>query len=747
MNFICHPVNHLIALPRKNEWRAIGNDPQFLMKPENSTATAPGWYVISAKMKTNKGVVIDPCIYYDCGSGFTEANKLDLFFGSDQDWESGQVILLPTTVVRLRMDPSIQDCEFELSELGISRISRQHAGLKMALAIFKRAFGKREKLKITASIAGCLLKFNLRNLGDWLWGAYNTRRDFAYSKWIQLYENHRGLSQAQINEGISALERKPRISILLPVFNTPEKWLRRCIETVLSQTYANWELCIADDASTGHEIRGVLKEFAGRDNRIKLFFRDANGHISAASNTALSMATGEYVALLDHDDELASNALYEVVMAINQNPEWKVIYSDEDKIDEAGQRFGPYFKPEWNYDLFLSQNCVSHLGVYRTDVIRGVGGFREGFEGSQDYDLVLRIIEKIEPSEIGHIAKVLYHWRAIRGSTALGFQQKSYAQIAACKALSEHFDRMHIKAHVNTIEIGFQKVRYDLPNPVPLVTLIVPTKDRVDLLKMSIGSLLKKTDYPQFEIIIVDNQSQKTETHKYFREIVRDKRVRVLKYDKPFNFSAINNFAAKYAQGSIIGLVNNDIEVIHGDWLTEMVSHAVRHGVGAVGAKLYYPDDTIQHAGVIVGFDGVAGHVYRGHGAKFTGQSGRAFLTQNLSAVTGACLLVRKHVYDEVGGLDESLKVAFNDIDFCLRIREAGYRNVWTPFAELYHHESLSRGYEDTPEKQERFQSEVMFMKNRWAKELDHDPAYNPNLSLVGNAFTLAHPPRAGKTP
>jgi len=301
---------------------------------------------------------------------------------------------------------------------------------------------------------------------------------------------------------------------------------------------------------------------------------------------------------------------------------------------------------------------------------------------------------------------------------------------------------MHITANVDTTEIGFQRVRYGLPTPAPLVSLIIPTKDRVDLLKMCIGSILKKTDYDAFEIIIVNNQSQQSETMKYLREIVRDKRIRVLDYDNSFNFSAINNYAVQHANGSVIGLVNNDIEVINGDWLTEMVSHVIRPGVGAVGAKLYYPDDTIQHAGVIIGFEGVAGHAYRGHGAKFTGQAGRASLTQSLSAVTGACLFVRKQVYEEVGGLDESLKVAFNDIDFCLRIRQAGYRNIWTPFAELYHHESLSRGHEDTPEKQERFQSEIMFMKTRWADELDHDPAYNPNLSLVGDAFSLARPPR-----
>ncbi len=742
MDFICEPVNHLVALPRENHWRAIGNDSQFLLQSRKSEILLPGWYIISAAMKITKGSIVDPCVYFDVGSGFSEANKLDLFFGSDQDWKMGQVILLPTQVKRLRLDPSIQNCEFELKSLEVTKISRFSAAVRMLHAAYKRAFGKRKKTELMSEALKRLLKIDSNKFGDWLWHIYNTRRDATYAKWIQQYELHHALESEEVAELLSQLERKPRISILLPVYDPPEKWLRRCIESVIEQFYQNWELCIVDDASRKPEIRKILDEYALRDSRIKLHFREKNGHISAASNTALGLATGDYVALLDHDDELSMNALFETALAIERNPEWQLIYSDEDKIDESGQRFDPYFKPEWNYDLFLSQNCVSHLGVYRMDAIRGVGGFREGFEGSQDYDLALRLIERLQPFQIGHIPKVLYHWRAIKGSTALGFQQKSYAQVAASRAVSEHFERMQIKAEVSTTEVGFQRNKFSVPDPKPLVTLIIPTKDRVDLLQMSVGSILEKTSYEPFEIIIVDNRSEKNETRKYLESLSKDRRIRVLKYDASFNFSAINNFAARHARGSIIGLINNDIEVIHEDWLSEMVSHAIRPGVGAVGAKLYYPNDTIQHAGVILGFDGVAGHAYRGKDAKFPGQVGRAFLTQNLSAITAACLIVRKEIFDQVSGLDESLQVAFNDIDFCLRIRAAGFRNLWTPFAQLYHHESLSRGYEDTPEKQARFQNEIALMKNRWADELDHDPAYNPNLSLKGNAFDLAYPPR-----
>jgi O-antigen biosynthesis protein len=742
MKFTCKPIKHLVALPRSNEWRAEGNDSQFLLDAVDQTTVVPGWYKIQATIKTKKGILIDPCLYFDVSSGFSESSKFDLHFGSDQDWQLGQIIVLPAGVTRLRLDPSNQACDFELSEIGIEKLSRVSAAMEMGAAIYKRQFGKRKKFAFIFEAITQALSFNISSFGDWLWRSYNTLRDVSYSRWIQLYESHHNLDQQQVDELAKQLAVKQKISILLPVYNTPEKWLRRCIESVISQFYENWELCIADDASTKPEIKKILNEFAIRDKRIKLHFREKNGHISAASNTALTMATGDYIALLDHDDELSSNALYEIALALGKNPQWRLIYSDEDKIDEAGQRFDPYFKSDWNYDLFLSQNCISHLGVYHADTLRGIGGFREGFEGSQDYDLAIRMIEKLQPTQIGHIPKVLYHWRAIEGSTALGVQQKSYAQVAACKTINEHFERQQIRAEAISTKAGFQRIKYLLPLSLPLVSLIIPTRDRVDLLRMSVGSILKKTKYDPFEIIIVNNQSQKTETLKYFDNITKDKRVKIIDYDALFNFSALNNYAAKYANGSIIGLVNNDVEVIHGDWLTEMVSHAARPSVGAVGAKLYYPNDTIQHAGVIVGLGGVAGHAYHREPAKFLGQASRACLTQNLSAVTAACLVVSKKVFDEVGGLDETLGVAFNDIDFCLRIQRAGYRNVWTPFAELYHHESLSRGYEDTPEKRARFQAEVLFMKQRWSAELGRDPAYNPNLTLTGNAFDLAYPPR-----
>ena len=529
----------------------------------------------------------------------------------------------------------------------------------------------------------------------------------------------------------------------MPVYNTPARWLKRCIESVLEQSYSHWQLCIADDASTLPHVRQILDHYAHRDPRINVMYRTTNGHISDASNSALELAQGEYVALLDHDDELHLSALAEIASAIQQNPEWKLIYSDEDKIDEDGKRYGPYFKPDWNYDLLLSQNVFSHLGVYKTSLIREVGGFRKGYEGSQDHDLVLRCLEKINPSrELGHVPRVLYHWRAISGSTALAMGEKSYAIDAGVRAIRDHLGRLGRDATVAATDGNQYRVRYALPPCPPKVSLIIPTRDKVELLRKCIASILELTSYPNYEILVIDNQSRELATFAYFSELRSEPRVRVISYDAPFNYSAINNFGVSSATGSIIGLINNDTEVINAGWLEEMVSHALRPEVGAVGAMLYYPGGAIQHAGVLLGIHGVAGHAYahkpRGH----VGQCARALLVQSMSAVTGACLLIRKEIFEQVSGLDDRLQVAFNDVDFCLRVRQAGYTNVWTPFAELYHQESASRGLYDTAEKQAQFDKEVKFMVDRWEKELAADPAYNPNLSLTGEPFSLAFPPR-----
>jgi glycosyltransferase involved in cell wall biosynthesis len=538
-----------------------------------------------------------------------------------------------------------------------------------------------------------------------------------------------------------SFKHEPIISIVMPVYNTAEIFLRRAIDSVLAQSYDHWELCIADDASRKLHVRKALEEYARQDTRIKIKFREQNGHISAASNSALELATGEYVALMDHDDELARHALFFMVEAINRNPSAQILYSDEDKIDELGNRSDPHFKPDWNPDLFFSQNYVSHLSIYRCELLQRIEGFRIGVEGSQDQDLLLRCLPCVNPADIMHIPKVLYHWRALEGSTARTSEEKTYTTEAGIKALTDFFssqDQNHIQVEAGLLPNTY-RVRYPIPQPEPLVSLLVPTRDMLEVLEPCIRSILERTTYQNYEIVIVDNESVQSATFDYFKYIqAEDARVRVLTYRYPFNYSAINNYGVQQARGELIGLVNNDIEIINREWLTEMISHALRPEIGCVGAKLYYQDETIQHAGVIIGLGGVAGHSHKYFPRSASGYFCRLKIVQNLSAVTAACLIVRKSIYEQVGGLEEAaLRIAFNDVDFCLKVREAGYRNLWTPYAELYHYESKTRGAEDTPEKQARFNSEIEFIKTKWGKVLARDPFYSQNLTLAREDFSI----------
>jgi glycosyltransferase involved in cell wall biosynthesis len=564
-----------------------------------------------------------------------------------------------------------------------------------------------------------------------------------YSEWVRRFDTINDEGRNIIRSKIDTLDRKPLISVLMPTYNSNPDWLRQAIESVRQQIYPHWELCIADDASTDKAIRPILEDYAALDPRIKVVFREQNGHISAASNSALELVTGEWVALLDHDDLLAEHALFWVVHAINNRLHAKLIYSDEDKIDQSGRRFAPYFKCDWNVDLFYAHNMICHLGVYKTDLIRSIGGFRVGFEGSQDYDLALRCIEQIKDDEIHHIPRVLYHWRMHEASTASSVGVKPYASRAGEKALAEHFERRHIQAAVELTAPHMRRVRYMLPKDPPLVSLIIPTRNGLQLIRQCLTSILQKTAYPNYEVIIVDNGSDDPATIRYFESLQTDARVHILRDDRPFNYSALNNGAVKTAKGEVIGLLNNDLEVISPEWLSEMVSIVLQPGVGAVGARLWYPDKTLQHGGVVLGLGGVAGHSHKHLPHYSYGYACRAVATQSFSAVTAACLLIRKSVYEEVGGLNErDLSVAFNDVDFCLRVKGTGYRNVWTPYAELYHHESATRGLEDTPEKQARFTKEIHYMKRRWSGLLQNDPAYSPNLTLDYEDFSLAWPPR-----
>ncbi len=677
----------------------------------------------------------------------------------------------PLQGIRARLGERIFPAEFGLERLDVLDHFRDHPSAERCGWILKVEIPRfrTHRLVLEARDAsGAWHAFHARDLKRSAEAAPPPPN--SYAAWVAAYDTLTPDEADRIREKLAALKKRPLISVLMPVYNPPEKWLVRAIESVRRQLYDNWELCIADDASKAPHVRAVLARYQKKDPRIKIVRRETNGHISATSNDALALAHGEFIALLDHDDEIRPHALACVALELDRHPDADLIYTDEDKIDENGHRYDHYFKPDWNPDLFNVQNYISHLGVYRTLLVREVGGFRVGYEGSQDWDLAMRVVERTAPERIRHIPKILYHWRSVPGSTALLIGAKSYAVTAAEKVITEHFARTGVTATLSPTKGSYWRVHYPIPQPAPLVSLIIPTRNRLNVLRPCIESIVAHTTYPNYEIVIVDNDSDDPDTLTYLRELaartVAEGRtepgtdsastslaplapsappagVRILRYPGEFNFSAINNFAVAHTDAPVVGLLNNDLEVIHGDWLDEMVGQALRPNIGCVGAKLYYPNDRIQHAGVILGIGGVAAHAWQSHPRGSAGQSHRNLLQQNLSAVTAACLLIRREIYEEVGGLEaESLKIAFNDVDFCLKVRAAGYRNLWTPYAELYHHESASRGAEDTLEKRDRFRSEVDHMTEKWGDALLNDPAYNPNLTLTVNDFTPAVPPR-----
>ena len=720
-------------------YQASQVDPIFSLKSKPLS----GWYMLEIQLKLPT-VRVNGLIYRDGND--KEGDTHSLGFPLYYDRLCKRLIHF-SAVGQLSFALQMAQGDFELQHFRLARVTKKFARSRMLTKL--RALHPRYKES--------LARHRHRGEGDVDWAntadlqtlwldycaIFEESSDIVpYPGWIAAFDTLTDEDRVAMRMQTEGGNHKLLVSIVMPVYNPTPIWLKQAIDSVCIQIYPNWELCIADDASTDPEIRPLLECYAQMDKRIKVVFREQNGHISAASNSALALAQGEWIALLDHDDLLAEHALFWIVDMINKQPECRLIYSDEDKIDEAGGRSDPYFKCDWNQDLFYSQNMFSHLGVYHTDLVRKVGGFRIGMEGSQDYDLALRCSEHIASDQIQHIAQVLYHWRIHADSTAHSSNAKPYAMIAGERALNEHFDRQGVNANAESLGYGY-RVRYALPECLPLVSLIIPTRNGLKLLKQCVESILAKTTYPNYEILIVDNGSNEPATLRYLKVLALDLRIRVLRDDRPFNYSSLNNSAVKVARGEIIGLINNDIEVISPDWLSEMVSHALRPEVGAVGARLWYADDTLQHAGVVLGVHGIAGHAHRFLPRDHEGYCGRASLIQSFSAATGACLVVRKSLYEQIGGLNEiELQVACNDVDFCLRLREAGYRTIWTPYAELYHHESATRGFDDTPEKQARSAKEVAYMQKRWGDLLQNDPAYSPNLSLDNEDFSLAWPPR-----
>lgn len=557
--------------------------------------------------------------------------------------------------------------------------------------------------------------------------------DMDYDKWFKFHMTSKAELDAQRN---TKFEYNPKISIVVPTYNTVPEFLRNMIESVINQTYSNWELCIADGASTNEETLKMLKEYSQIDDRIKVKFLKENYMISGNTNEGLKMVTGEYVALLDHDDLLTEDALFYYVEILNEDRDVEFMYSDEDKTDENElEFFGPHFKQDWAPDTLRSYNYITHFSVFSKELLDKVGYFRSEYDGSQDYDIILRLTEQAK--KIKHIPKVLYHWRVHSQSTAGGIDAKPYCLVAAKKALASHLERIGVKGTVRDGKFsGSYKVDFDIIGE-PKISIIIPNKDEVKSLKKCINSILSKSTYKNYEIIIVENNSKSTSIFKYYEQLKEHENINVIKWEKEFNYSAINNFGVKHATGEYILLLNNDVEVITENWLEEMLMHAQRKEVGAVGAKLYYPDNSIQHCGVILGVGGIADHLGKESSRYDVGHIGRLCVTQNLSAVTAACLMIKKSIYEEVGGLSEEFVVAYNDVDLCMKVREKGYLIVLNPFAELYHYESKSRGMENTEEKVNRFIGEVELFKKKWGNNLV-DPYYNVNFSNESARFLLS---------
>ena len=541
-------------------------------------------------------------------------------------------------------------------------------------------------------------------------------REIPYQKWIVRHLPGKAELEKQRR---TKLSYSPKISIVVPLYKTPEKYLRRLTESVQQQTYPNWELCLSDGSGTDSPLTGILKELSAKDARIKVITHDRALQISENTNSAIEAASGDFIAFADHDDELTPHALFECVKALNDHPGTLVVYSDEDKMSMDGHKFfQPHFKPDYNPDLLCTVNYICHLFVVSRSVIEKVGMLRKEFDGAQDYDFIFRCVEAVKDEEIYHVPKILYHWRCHENSTAENPESKTYAFDAGRRAVQEHYNRVGVHAKVSDGEFpGLYRTEFIRDND-PLISIIIPNKDHIDDLKRCMDSI---------------------EPFEYYKKLeAENDKVHVVYWDGVFNYSAINNYGASFAKGEYFLLLNNDTEIINPNCLEELLGYCMRSDVGAVGARLYYEDDTIQHAGVVIGFGGIAGHCFVLQPRGTTGYCHRIICAQDYSAVTAACMMVKRSAFEKVGGLSEELQVAFNDIDFCMKLRQAGYLIVYNPYAELYHYESKSRGLEDTPEKVARFNREISVFEKRWPDILRNgDPYYNPNLTLKSQDFSL----------
>ena len=563
-----------------------------------------------------------------------------------------------------------------------------------------------------------------------------------YPRWVGYYDRTDGRIRRAVAAAIERMNDRPVISVLMPVLHPVPEHLEAAIESVRWQLYPAWELCIAVAAPISPPVEALLRAKQAEDSRITICWQPADGLVSDATNAALALASGSFIVRLGDGDMLSPRALHEAAVRIAVNPDVDILYSDEDMIDASGRRSMPYFKPGWNPDLLLSHNLINRTGIYRRALVDAIGGFRPELGDSQGYDLALRCVGSGNPARVSHVPHVLYHMRQHSRDDA-DKQETAGRLRAASDGLGRTIPGVRVEALPN-VPSG-HRVIYPIPRPEPLVSVIIPTRNHADMLARTMDGLLARTDYAALQVLIVDNGSDEAAALTLLDRLAEDARVQVLRCPGPFNYAALNNRAVREATGSLLLLLNNDVEVIHPDWLREMVSHAVRADIGAVGAKLLYPDDTIQHGGITLGGGNITLHPWVGQRRDDSGYFGQLGLVRNVAAVTAACLMVRRQSYLDVGGMDEiALAVAFNDVDLCLKLLEAGYRNLWTPHATLYHHESASRGSDLSGPQAARFEKELAHMRHRWAARLDRDPYWNPNLSPHTRDILLAFPPRRG---
>lgn len=558
--------------------------------------------------------------------------------------------------------------------------------------------------------------------------------EVPYGPWYEAYVPDEAALEKQRHHHF---EYSPLISVAVPAYRTPEKFLAQMIDSLLAQTYGNWELCIANGSPEDSAMKKVLEEYTKKDSRIRVSELTENKGIAGNTNAALEMAQGEFVGLLDHDDLLAPNALYEIVRALDEDRNLDAVYTDEDKVTtELDEHFQPHLKPDFNLDLLRSNNYICHFFVVRRSIVQKVGGFCQEFDGAQDHDFIFRCIETAE--KVGHIPEILYHWRTHKASTADNHASKMYAFDAGKRAIEAHLKRTGTEGIVShTPDLGFFRVKYPVQGQ-PLVSVIIPNKDEKETLKACIDSIREKTEYPNYEIIIVENNSTTDEIFQYYKELSQDPRIRLLRWKKEFNYSAINNYGVRHANGEYLLFLNNDVTVITPGWIKELLGVCQRPEVGAAGVKLIYPDNTIQHAGCVIGLGGIAGHMFVDMPANRTGYLHKASILQDMSAVTAACMMMKRTAFEEAGGFTEKLSVAFNDVDLCLKVRKNHKLIVYDPYVQLYHMESKTRGAEDNKEKVRRFQEEIEYMRCQWLDILKKgDPYYNKNLSLTKWNYSL----------